>query len=155
SAVSNIVRWDWLLDTSPPAAPAGVTALHHGNSIHVQWSANSEPDLAGYRVYRAAAAGGPYLVRSVGLLTDTQFDDADVGGGAKRAWYRVTAVDAGGNESAPSAAVAVISKSSVPAAQVQVEEGYPNPSTMSSAVHIPVVVAAGGVQSAHVEVLDS
>ena len=62
-------------------------------------------------------------------------------------------MDAEGNESAPSAAADALTAQATE--QVQVEEGYPNPSALSSPVRIPVVVPASGVQDAYVEILDS
>ena len=39
-------------DTTPPAAPTGLTATAGNALITVTWSTNPEPDLAGYNVYR-------------------------------------------------------------------------------------------------------
>lgn len=61
-------------DFDAPAAPAGLTATANAVSVRLNWSANSEPDLAGYSVFRSTRAGGPYetIAREV---TSTTFTD--------------------------------------------------------------------------------
>ena len=99
-------------DIFPPAAPQGiVAAVIPGNStgslvVDLSWSINVETDLAGYRVYRSEQEGTPGQLLSPDLLPTSAYRDNSVSSG-KRYWYTVTAVDRAGNESAPSAAVAV------------------------------------------------
>jgi hypothetical protein len=40
------------LDRFPPATPTGLAAAAEGKVIKLYWFPNSEPDLAGYRIYR-------------------------------------------------------------------------------------------------------
>ena len=155
SAISNVARRDWAVDAAPPSAPSGVKARRGAKSVHLEWSPNSEPDLAGYRVYRSTTSGGPFTIVSPALVTDMRFDDKEPPADATDIYYRVSAVSASGTEGAQSEAVDASMTSAATAAQVQVQGGYPNPSRLSSLVHIPIVVAAGGVQGAHVEILDS
>jgi hypothetical protein len=54
------------LDTFPPAAPAGLAAVPSTASIELVWERNAEPNIVGYRVYRALANG------AFERLTDTQ-----------------------------------------------------------------------------------
>jgi penicillin-binding protein len=88
-------------DIAPPAAPSGIAALLIGAEVEVSWSPSPEPDLAGYRVYRARRGGEP---RRVGEVSpgETVFrepaPDSDT-----VVLYTVTAVDGAGNESSPSA----------------------------------------------------
>jgi len=70
--------------------------------VHVRWSANSEPDLAGYLVYRALAAGGAFTRLTSSPIAATDYLDAPAPD-TLSAWYAVSAVDATGNESARSA----------------------------------------------------
>ena len=88
-------------DVEPPAAPTGVTALARDGAVEVSWSPSSERDLAGYRVYRSAPGGAPERVAEAGAGESTYRDTA-VAAGVTRV-YTVTAVDAAGNESPPSA----------------------------------------------------
>ena len=41
------------IDNVAPAAPTGVVATAGVQSITVRWSANTEADLRGYRIYRS------------------------------------------------------------------------------------------------------
>ncbi len=95
-------------DTFPPATPAGLSALYTSQAVELIWSANSEPDLAGYNVYRGEGAGPPRQINPE-LLRTPIFRDASVEKGLKY-FYKVTAVDLVGNESPPSAEVAVEAK---------------------------------------------
>jgi hypothetical protein len=45
--------------------------------VHIAWSPNSEPDLAGYNVYRSFVSGGPYTKVNDSLVTDTIYFDYD------------------------------------------------------------------------------
>jgi hypothetical protein len=83
-------------DITPPAAPAGLTAVVHDGSVELNWSPSSETDLKLYRVYRAAGRGAPAPLADV-PAGQTTFVDASPGEGAHR--YTVTAVDRAGNES--------------------------------------------------------
>jgi hypothetical protein len=88
-------------DVEGPAAPTGVTALFRDGAIEVSWSPSPERDLAGYRIYRSAAGGAPERVAEVGA-GESAWRDTAVAPGATHV-YTVTAVDAAGNESPPSA----------------------------------------------------
>ncbi len=91
-------------DTTAPAVPGGVSATANANAIAVDWANNSEPDLAGYHVYRSTNAGGTFTKITSTLLTDSAFSDTTATAGQALS-YRVTAVDTSGNESAASATV--------------------------------------------------
>lgn len=87
-------------DVFPPAAPTGLRVVAGPGSIELTWDRNIEPDLAGYRVYRAAQ-GGEWE-----KLADTSqipaYSDHKVEAG-KAYRYAITAVDQSGNESPRSA----------------------------------------------------
>ncbi len=88
-------------DTTPPAPPTGLVATAGDGSVDLGWNANSEPDLAGYNVYRATGPGGPYTRLNGPLVLATSYSDAGVNNGTTY-YYVVSAEDASGNESGDS-----------------------------------------------------
>ncbi|MEO6435846.1 MAG: Ig-like domain-containing protein, partial [Tepidisphaeraceae bacterium] len=84
-------------DTFPPATPAGLTATAGAIGNALDWANNIEPDLAGYNVYRASSAGGPWTRLNAGPIGGSAFVDA--GAPAGTSFYRVSAVDDSNNES--------------------------------------------------------
>lgn len=152
SDVSNVVRVDHLLDTAPPATPSGLSASAQSGDVHMQWTANTEPDLAGYHAYRAAAQSGPWTRLDGSTLTATTFTDAGAPDSASL-WYAVSAVDVNGNESPRTAAYHVwLQGGDVVAFQAQA--AYPNPSPLASTVTIPVNVPVNGPFDARIDILN-
>ena len=90
-------------DTTPPAAPADLTATADDTSISLDWADNGEQDLASYTVYRSTTSGSGY-VRIASDLTTSAYTDATVSDGVTYN-YNVNAVDTAANESAYSAEV--------------------------------------------------
>lgn len=99
--------YSWtLLDTTDPAAPVGLTATASADwdaSVALNWTDNTEADLATYTVYRGTAPGGPYTELATGVATSDYTDDTAVLD--THYYYVVTAVDDSDNESANSAEV--------------------------------------------------
>jgi len=92
------------VDTFAPAVPSGLTPSAATNSIELLWERNTEPDLAGYRIYRAAG-GGPFE-KLADVSQIPSYSDRKVEHG-KTYRYAVSAVDQTGNESARTQAVEV------------------------------------------------
>ncbi len=153
AAISNVVKWDWILDTAPPAAPSGVAAAveNGGGAVRVRWSANAEPDLAGYTVYRGFSVGGPYQALNATPIGATEYVDSGLPPGTAAVWYQVTASDLTGNESARSATATVSLQST--ANQWSLMPAFPNPSSVSSPVNIPLEVPAAGAGGATLEIV--
>ena len=93
------------VDTFPPAPPGGLHASAAPNSIELSWERNTEPDLNGYRIYRAIGAGDFEKLADVSVAP-TYSDRAVEAGKTYR--YAITALDRVGNESARSAVVEVV-----------------------------------------------
>ena len=86
-------------DVSPPAAPRGLFSVTGDHEATLSWLANTEGDVAGYRVYEAPCASGsscPY--DRIGATAATQFVAAGLSNGVTR-YFAVSAVDNAGNES--------------------------------------------------------
>lgn len=88
-------------DTTPPAAPTGLTATGGDGRVSLDWADNTEPDLAGYNVYRGTTSGGPYVKVNSSLVTTSAYTDTGLANGTPY-FYVVTAVDLSTNESSSS-----------------------------------------------------
>lgn len=87
-------------DRFPPPVPADLVALAEPGRVRVVWRASEDPDFAGYHVERREEDGEFRRVTEQ-LLPTPEYLDTGVASG-RPYWYRVTAVDQTGNESAPS-----------------------------------------------------
>jgi hypothetical protein len=81
--------------------PNGVQAAT-SDSATLEWAANFEPDLAGYRIYHGTSSGIYGLPQTVGKTTTYQYHDLAPN---KTHYFTLTAFDASGNESLPSSEV--------------------------------------------------
>jgi hypothetical protein len=94
------------IDTVPPGPPVGLgVASEGGDVVRISWSQNAEPDLAGYKVYRASIEDGlfgPVSPRTV--VCPWYYEHVSP---MDLACFKVTAVDENGNESAFSQAVGI------------------------------------------------
>jgi len=107
SAVSGTV-WTLTQNKEPPAAPrwaVPASSAAHG-SVTLYWLANSEDDLAGYRLWRAASSGGPYAQVLAVARGVSQAADTGLAAGAS-VYYALTAFDSAGLESPSSAELEV------------------------------------------------
>ena len=88
-------------DVFPPNVPAGLQAAYSGEGqkpfIDLIWAPVTNPDLAGYNVYRAEANGAAVKVNSDPVKSPAYRDSAVVPG--KTYTYAVSAIDVRGNES--------------------------------------------------------
>lgn len=92
-------------DTFPPAPPADLSTVYTSQAVELVWTASSEPDLAGYNVYRRERSGPTQKMNQETLRTPI-FRDTSVAEG-RQYFYLVTALDLANNESAPSEEVSV------------------------------------------------
>jgi len=107
--LSSPIRVD-ALDVFPPAAPVGLVAVATAAdpasgepaSIDLSWQPNSEPDLAGYEVYRREDQTPWERVSGDQPVVGPAFHDAHVLAGHTYR-YGVSAVDKGGHEGPRSA----------------------------------------------------
>lgn len=92
-------------DTTPPAAPTGLTATLSGSSdALLDWADNTETDLSHYNVYRSTTSGGPYTKLNASNITSSTYTNAGLSAGTTY-YYVVRAVDTNGNESSNSSQI--------------------------------------------------
>ena len=99
-------------DQTKPASPASLLASAGEASIEVSWQAATSPDVERYRLYRRAGPVGEFtLMANIDALQATDIDvSLDIA-----YYYKVTAVDSSGHESAAStAASATLEKAPEP-----------------------------------------
>jgi hypothetical protein len=90
-------------DTTPPAAPTNLAASVLGQTVNLTWTPNSEPDLAGYNVYRSTSPSVPLTgpINGGTLVASASYTDSGRSYGIPY-FYVVTAVDTSNNQSAAS-----------------------------------------------------
>ncbi len=93
-------------DTTAPSTPSGAATQVSGRDVTVTWdAARDDTAVTGYVLHRGTSADFSVTsATAVGRTTSLRLVDADRPLGT--AYYRVVAVDAAGNASAPSAGVA-------------------------------------------------
>lgn len=79
-----------------------IAAPLHACNVIVSWNPNTEPDLAGYKVYYGTEPGEYTTSIDVGNVTQREVSGLEMGG---TYYFAVTAYDFNGNESAPSTEV--------------------------------------------------
>lgn len=103
-------------DLVPPDPPAGLNVINSGvgGQLNIDWMENTEPDLAGYNIYRSTSPSGAFTLLNAALLNaGTGYADTGLTDG-QAYYYRVTAVDYAYNESRPSTVASGISSDTIP-----------------------------------------
>ncbi len=78
---------------------AAIPALAVTHEVKFEWDANTEPDLAGYTLYRAAVSGGPYTAVLDVPAPDTSTLYTISGDYNQTVYFVLTASDTSNNES--------------------------------------------------------
>jgi len=88
-------------DTVPPTAPVSLRGVVDSLGIvRLTWTANTEPDLLGYRIYRGQTTGEELIpLNDVAVRTNRYTDTLDVHNLNSQVFYAVTAVDQRYNQS--------------------------------------------------------
>ena len=98
-----------LRDIIPPSRITNASAQRAEDGVDVFWSVSIEPDVVGYHVFRTTDLSGEFrrITDELVDVLDPVYTDRTVIPG-RTYYYRITAIDAAGNESEPSAAAMVI-----------------------------------------------
>ncbi|MFO7570291.1 MAG: DUF799 family lipoprotein [Smithellaceae bacterium] len=88
------------LDTRAPDVPGAVSAQGRDRRVSLRWEKSASPDLAGYLVYRSVSPLSGYTPLAKTEFCEYSDASADLTN-LKTYYYRVSAVDFAGNESAP------------------------------------------------------
>ncbi|HEY9061790.1 MAG TPA: fibronectin type III domain-containing protein [Pseudobacteroides sp.] len=86
---SDELKVTYSFNLAAPKAPE-LTAKAGGWKVELTWSANAEPDMAGYHVLRSTNPDGGFSL--IAKTTKTSYEDLDVQAGTKY-YYKVEAVD--------------------------------------------------------------
>ncbi|HTM58140.1 MAG TPA: FlgD immunoglobulin-like domain containing protein [Candidatus Udaeobacter sp.] len=85
------------VDNLPPYPPAPFAGTYSAGTASLHWSPNSDADLANYRLYRGTSSSFvPSPANRIATPTDTLYGDP----AGNTYWYKLSAVDIHGNESA-------------------------------------------------------
>ncbi|VVB87750.1 Uncharacterised protein [uncultured archaeon] len=95
-----------ITDTTPPGQVSGVTVSSVSyNMLGLSWTANTEPDISYYNIYRSTSSGFvPASANRIATSTVNSFNDNGVAPSTTY-YYVVSAVDTSGNEGIPSSEV--------------------------------------------------
>ncbi len=105
-----------LLFTTQPKQPTGLSATAaSATQVHLAWTANQEPTLAGYNIYRGTTSGfTPSAASQVATgVTGQTHTDTGLNSGTQY-YYRITAVDTAGNESVASGQASAVTQLAAP-----------------------------------------
>ncbi|MFG2265873.1 PA14 domain-containing protein [Streptomyces sp. NPDC048720] len=113
------------VDTVKPRVPTGTTLTYDSSyRADFRWTANTEMDLAGYRVYRRLQ-GTSYATKPLATTTSTSYTDTTLPKNGAVYSYEVRAYDKAGNESAGTADESVTTvDQAAPAAPQGVEDAW-------------------------------
>ena len=88
-------------DTQPPTSPGSLAASASSDAVDLTWQASTDNvGVTGYDVHRGAAGFAPTAGNKLARVTTTAYRDSGLAAGMYS--YKVIAVDAAGNPSAPS-----------------------------------------------------
>ncbi len=80
---------NWNTGWKHPLAPLNPAVYSTGFSNDLTWNANTEPDIAGYNIYRSDVSGGPYTKINSTVISDTLYTDTS---GTTNHYYCISAV---------------------------------------------------------------
>ena len=117
-----------LPDLTPPAIPQGISGLDEAGIVTLNWQANTEPDLKGYRIYRSFVPNGEFVLVSDGTISANTFSD-DISNSilTDTVYYQVQSSDIRSNYSEVSPAIAILRTDITPPALPVLFKAMPTP----------------------------
>ena len=88
-------------------SPTGLVISSGDRSVILHWDPNTDPNLAGYNVYRSLSSGGSFVKKNSSVLTTLGFCDLAVNNGVAY-YYQITAVSTTAQNSLPSATLPAV-----------------------------------------------
>ncbi|MDD6003444.1 MAG: hypothetical protein PUC50_14740 [Bacteroidales bacterium] len=132
NAESEIVNpfpvYAMLIDSIPPEAPTPPSGYCDSlGVVTLTWPRSSDPDVAGWRLFRANLPDVEYVLACPYMIKDTVFTDTiSLNTSNSYVYYRLKAVDGRDNQSKMSAAVAVSRYDTIPPAAPRIFNVSPN-----------------------------
>lgn len=101
-AISPLVTYAELLDSTPPAPPTKLTGnIDSTGHVLISWAHNTEKDIDGYRVYKANRPDFEFMLAHPAVIKDSFFaDSVNIKTLDAKAYYKVRAIDLRQNQSA-------------------------------------------------------
>ncbi|MQY80473.1 MAG: T9SS type A sorting domain-containing protein [Bacteroidetes bacterium] len=97
--LKDVSLWFTTLDSIAPITPSGLATQNDVHQIHLTWSANREPDLKSYKLYRRRPGQDYDPIKAVEIPhTETHYIDTNVVTG-KDYFYAISSIDSNLNES--------------------------------------------------------
>lgn len=123
NATQSVKSSVFVPDNQAPETPKSLVSKPESGKISLSWSANTEKDLAGYRIYRGLADDdqNSMLLLNVTPQTATTFLDTFPKKAQTKFIYKVSALDQSFNESAKASAWVQLPDITPPAAPVLME----------------------------------
>lgn len=114
--LSPYVTYVGLIDSFPPAPPVAVVGtIDTAGVATISWQANTESDLAGYRVYMSNLPNTEFALITNSIFNDTVFQtNVNLNTLTKKIYYQVRAIDARDNLSGPSETLELTRPDTIP-----------------------------------------
>lgn len=136
---TSVVGTGYSVDNIAPMAPSGLIAsVTQPNAINLAWDEPVDEDFSYFRVYRSEEANfDPTAIEPIAELAEFDFSDTELVAGTSY-YYKITAVDANGNESdyspeVSATALSIVDGMLVPE-QYALHQNYPNPFNPTSTI---------------------
>lgn len=112
------------IDSFPPAMPQQLTGeVDTTGLVTLHWSANSDRDLEGYRVYSSNHPKYEFMLITPSVITDTTFRDSiNIKTLTKHVFYKIRAIDVRQNQSQFSEMLTLKRPDIIPPVAPQIEE---------------------------------